>query len=262
MRKAAALALLIAALGCGSSDQNPLLGGGGGGGGSSAGPPDAGTDTDAGPVSLVLAGIVCEVQDFRQPSPCIDLPEGVEVALAGTTSVDDTDETDSMGLFYIELDYRPSFVDLTVTDPNGILRQSIVRLPVPATGDLDQLALPVLSPSSMLAIESGLGEGPTDAVGVVVGLVNRDGGILGGAAVVEQPAGTLGGTYYDSNAFPYVDIGASTGDDGIFAIFAVPVVEPTVSFSLTPSSIEDPLPLSAPVAEGAITYVTYDLPTL
>jgi hypothetical protein len=218
------------------------------------GNPDAG-DGDGGAGGLLVQGIVCEVDDFEQPSVCIDEPAGLTIKIN-----DQTTTSDDVGAFEVTFTDRPEVVDIEVSDPSGPLRTSLIRLAAPAEGNLDGMALPILSPTSMLAIEVALGEGPTDNLGVIVGLVNRDSGPLAGAQVAVAPAGTLGGTYYDSLTYPYVDIGAATGESGVFAIFSVPVADPEVSFSVTPSDTEDPIDVVAPVDAGAISFVSYWFP--
>ncbi len=253
MRATLAALFALAFLGCGS-DHNPFGGGGGPSGGGNEGQIDGGGGDGGSGDTLIVAGSLCEVLDLRQPSPCVNFPAGLEVSVLGQAQ-----DADALGEFSFTLDERPDVIDITVDGGGSLYRSSYIRIDVPDDDDLDSLALPVLTDSSVVDIEVVLGESPTSASAIIVGFVSRSDATLSGASVGDPPVGTVGGTYYDSDSFPYVEVGAATGDGGVFAIFAAPVLDPTVSFTLKGTAAEAPQTVSARVEAGVLSFATFEL---
>ena len=245
--------VLIFALACGDEDREPFLPGGGGGGGSSetatdGGTPDGGDD-------LLFRGVLCAVTDVRKLDQCNANPDGLEVRI-GTVSATST----AGGQVELALGPNDDLVDVLVSDPNGAYRPVIWRGSVFPVAGQDSVVIPVVSSATMTTIEGVLGEGPSDNVGTVIAHINKVGEPLAGAQIAEPVVGALGGIYYGVPDSPYLDIGAGTGLFGVAAHFGLPTAGPTVQLLVKEDSGATPVSVEVPVADNAVSFISYDFP--
>lgn len=250
-----AVCLSLAAFGCGSSDRSPFWDGNGGGGQGGSGADGGGSDGATSPTAVT--GKVCETLDLRSPTVCLSRPSGLNVSLDGESAA-----TDDNGTFELTVDPQSNPADVRV-DSNGTYRASLRRFDAGDLADgVVELEIPVVDDAVMSALESSLGEGPSDNTATIAVYLTREDLPLAGALLTELPAGTIGAAYYDIDAAPGFDLVASTGDSGVILIFGVPALDQEVALSIKEDAAAAPTEITAPTSAGAISFVSYDFPPL
>jgi len=238
---------VVTSIACGDDGRNPYLNGGGGGGGGNTGSGIDGGGLD-GSTGVPFPIRLCAITDVRDPGLCATYPTGLSVQAEGVEGTSDDD-----GRVELLLSSEPTVVTVYVTG-DTTYRSTIWVGPPSQT----ELLIPVFADDTMTGIESTLGEGPSDNVGIVIAYLEDGGEPIAGASIAGPVAGSIGNIYYDSSDPPYLDLGAGTGVYGIAAHFGLPVGAAEVTLSVKASSGSDMVDLPAPVSAGAITFVRHD----
>ncbi len=185
-----AVALAAMAAGCGSDDEAWMVRPGGGGGPGGTTPGDA-QPVDAGPDGSIdeLAGVVCVVDDLRQPDTCPASAArvGVLVRQVGTVlSV----RTDADGRFTFASDGAPAVLD--VADDSANLVPARLR----AVSDGALVRAPVVTRPAWTAIIESLGVTPADGTGSIVVYV-QDAAVPATGVVFDPIPGATIAPFYD-----------------------------------------------------------------
>ncbi len=240
----AAVLLLVAACKQGDGALYDLTGGGGpggpGGGGAGAADADLG---DSGSTADVIAGVVCVVADPREPGTCTNGTSagGLTVTLDGNTALTNAD-----GTFQID---APKSSTLIWTVSGGQFAPSITSysashvIPIVKADDYTNLK----SESGTVA-ESGYGD-------VFVHVQHASANV---ATVVAVAAGTpLYSPLYDGTT---ADAWQVTGTGSFGMVWLNGVIAGSTSVTLTPTGGTATSVANIPVGDGAVTWVSVELP--
>lgn len=234
-------ALLVLVVGChAGGDDYPVAPGGAGVGGGLPTLVDASLDgTDGGPQ---LIGRVCLMTDPRDQTSCATTGAGGLVVTLGTSMATTADD----GTFTIA---RPTGSNITWDVTGSTLVESITPFAA-------QAVIPAMPLVLYGQLEGDNGVVPQAAQGAVMVRVLQGGVPAVGAAVTSTPAGVYG-TFYDG-ATPSTWTANATGAFG--AAWMPAIATGTVDVTVTPQGGTAVVLSQVPIKEGAITFLTEELP--
>ena len=251
MRRAALLALFLAA-GCPADDAPPPPpgggGGGGGGGGSGGGEEDAGVYGDAGGR---LTGRLCAAIDLRVPLACpsADL-SGIAVAAGSASSL-----TGDAGTFALDLD-PDAVVLLSVSDGDTPVRPAIFS--TGAWSGEDGLRAPTATLAAWDDLVATIGAIEPDGTASIALYVEDQAGPIAGAEIL-PPDGSGDAPYYDDGAADAWSQGGLTSVYGAALLVAVPALGSTAQLTVVVDATT--YTVTVPVDEDRLTFARVLLDT-